>query len=83
VHRRRRSRHISSRTRNSAAFYAANRARTTPQPPVINLQKDPALPPPVMRTDHVQTDSMRRLSLGLGSLGASMNVPHPVVLPTA
>jgi hypothetical protein len=50
-----------------------------PQPPLIHIEKEPALPPPVMRTDHVHDGFYVRLSLGLGSLGASMNVPHPIV----
>lgn len=47
-----------------------------PQPPLIQLQKDPPLPPPVMRTDHVHDGFYARLSLGFGQLGATMNAPE-------
>lgn len=46
-----------------------------PPPPIIQLQKDPALPPPVMRTDHVHDGFYARLSLGFGQLGTTMNAP--------
>lgn len=47
-----------------------------PQPPIIQLQKDPALPPPVMRTDHVHDGFYARLGLGFGQLGTTMNTPE-------
>ncbi|HEY5954984.1 MAG TPA: hypothetical protein VIV60_00475, partial [Polyangiaceae bacterium] len=50
-------------------------AQTQPPPPVIDLHKDPPLPPPVIRTDHNHDGFYVRLSLGFGNLGTTMNAP--------
>lgn len=47
-----------------------------PLPPAIDLHKDAPLPPPVARTDHTHDGFYARLSLGFGSLGATMNPPQ-------
>jgi hypothetical protein len=47
-----------------------------PKPPPIDLHRDAPLPPPVMRTDHNHDGFYARLSLGFGSLGATMNPPQ-------
>jgi hypothetical protein len=46
-----------------------------PPLPLIDLHRDPPLPPPVMRTDHNHDGFYLRLSLGFGNLGTTMNAP--------
>lgn len=53
------------------------------EPTLINLQHDPAPPPPVPRTDRVHDGFYARLNLGFGNLGVIADSPGTSTAPDA